>query len=135
MLFRIQQYLFENTVTLLVFAKAPIDIKLFMRISTYRTLKIFISLELCGTIHVHFPSTSGIRDLRTPVAMPLQPPRMRSGPDRRCAGIRTSRVYPQVISSGIYSLTRREKTQNLGSDILNLGSRKFWKFSKTRSSI
>ncbi len=28
-----------------------------------------------------------------------------------------------------------EKTQNLGSDILNLGSRKFWKFPKTRSSI
>jgi hypothetical protein len=51
--------------------------------------------------------TSGTRDLRTPVAMPLQPPRMRNGPDRRCAGIRTSRVYPQVISPGIYSLTRR----------------------------
>ncbi len=33
-----------------------------------------------------------------------------------------SRVYPQVISSGIYSLTRHEKTQNPGSDILNLGS-------------
>jgi hypothetical protein len=28
-----------------------------------------------------------------------------------------------------------EKTQNPGSDILNLGSRKFWKFLKTRSSI
>jgi hypothetical protein len=28
-----------------------------------------------------------------------------------------------------------EKTQNPGSDILNLGSRKFWKFPKTRSSI
>jgi hypothetical protein len=63
--------------------------------------------------------------------MPLQPPWTRSGPDRRCAGIRTSRVYPQVISSGIYS----EKTQNLGSDILNLGSRKSWKFSKTRFFI
>jgi hypothetical protein len=46
-----------------------------------------------------------------------------------------SRVYPQVISPGIYSLTRREKTQNLGSDILNLGSRKLWKFPKTRSFI
>jgi hypothetical protein len=54
--------------------------------------------------------TSGTRDLRTPVAMPLQPPRTRSGPDRRCAGIRTNHVYPQVISPGIYSLTRREKT-------------------------
>ncbi len=28
-----------------------------------------------------------------------------------------------------------EKTQNPSSDILNLGSRKFWKFSKTHSSI
>jgi hypothetical protein len=28
-----------------------------------------------------------------------------------------------------------EKTQNPGSDILNLGSRKFWKFPKTRSFI
>jgi hypothetical protein len=28
-----------------------------------------------------------------------------------------------------------EKTQNPGFDILNLGSRKFWKFSKTRSCI
>jgi hypothetical protein len=79
--------------------------------------------------------TSGTCDLRTPVATPLQPPRTRSGLDRRRAGIRTSRVYPQVISSGIYSLTQREKTQNLGSDILNLGSQKFWKFPKTRSSI
>jgi hypothetical protein len=69
------------------------------------------------------------------MATPLQPPQTRSGPDRRCAGIRTSRVYPQIISSGIYSFTRHEKTQNPGSDILNLGSRKFWKFSKTRSSI
>jgi hypothetical protein len=57
----------------------------------------------------------------------LQPPRMCSGPNRRCAGIRTSRVYPHVISSGIYSLTQHEKTQNPGSDILNLGSQKFWK--------
>jgi hypothetical protein len=80
-------------------------------------------------------STSGTRDLRTPVATSLQPPRTRNGPDWRCAGIRTSRVYPQVIILGIYSLTRREKTQNLGSNILNLGSQKFWKFSKTRSSI
>jgi len=79
--------------------------------------------------------TSGTHDLRTPVATSLQPPRMCSGPDRCCAGIRTSRVYPQVISPGIYSLTRREKTQNPGFDILNLGSRKFWKFLKTRSSI
>ncbi len=79
--------------------------------------------------------TSGTCDLRTPVATPLQPPRTRSGPNRRCAGIRTSHVYPQVINPGIYSLTRREKTQNPGSDILNLGSRKFWKFPKTRSSI
>jgi len=47
------------------------------------------------------------RDLQTPMAMPLQPPRTWSGPDRRCAGIRTSHVYPQVISPGIYSLTRR----------------------------
>jgi hypothetical protein len=70
-------------------------------------------------------NTSGTRDLRTPMATPLQPPRTRSGPDRRCAGIRTSRVYPQVINPGIYSLTQREKTQNLGCDILNLGSRKF----------
>jgi len=31
----------------------------------------------------------------------------RSGPDWRCAGIRTSRVYPHVINLGIYSLTRR----------------------------
>jgi len=52
-------------------------------------------------------NTSGTRDLRTLVATPLQPPRTRSGLDRRCAGIRTSRVYPQVISPGIYSLTRR----------------------------
>jgi hypothetical protein len=74
--------------------------------------------------------TSGTRDLRTPVATPLQPPQTRSGPNRRCAGIRTSRVYSQVISSDIYSLT-----QNPGSDILNLGSRKFWKFPKTRSFI
>jgi len=80
-------------------------------------------------------ATSGTRDLRTPVATPLQLPRTRSGPDRRCAGIRTSRVYPQVISPGIYSLTRCEKTQNPGSDILNLGSRKFWKFPKTHSFI
>jgi hypothetical protein len=28
-----------------------------------------------------------------------------------------------------------EKTQNPSSDILNFGSRKFWKFPKTRSSI
>ncbi len=28
-----------------------------------------------------------------------------------------------------------EKTQNPGFDILKLGSRKFWKFPKTRSSI
>jgi hypothetical protein len=73
--------------------------------------------------------------LRTPVATPPQPPRTRNVPDQRCAVIRTSRVYPQVISSGIYSLTQREKTQNPGSNILNLGSRKFWKFPKTRSSI
>jgi len=65
------------------------------------------------------------RDLRTLVATPLQPPQMCNGPDRCCASIRTSRVYPQVISPGIYSFTRREKTQNPGSDILNLGSRKF----------
>ncbi len=58
---------------------------------------------------------------------PFQPPRTCSGPDRRCASIKTSRVYPQVISLGIYSLTQREKTQNPGSNILNLGSRKFWK--------
>jgi len=51
--------------------------------------------------------TSGTRDLRTPVATPLQPPRTRNGPDRRCAGIRTSRVYPQVINPGIYSFTWR----------------------------
>jgi len=61
------------------------------------------------------------------VATPLQSPRTRSGLDRRCANIRISRVYPQVISPGIYSLTRREKTQNPGFDILNLSSRKFWK--------
>ncbi len=79
--------------------------------------------------------TSDTRDLRTPVATPLQPPRTRSGPNQRCAGIKFSRVYPQVISPGIYSLTQREKTQNPGSDVLNLGSRKFWKFPKTRSSI
>ncbi len=79
--------------------------------------------------------TSGTRDLRTLVATSLQPPRTRSGPDRRCAGIRINRVYLQIISPGIYSLTRHEKTQNPSSDILNLGSRKFWKFSKTRSSI
>jgi len=84
---------------------------------------------------MHKYYTSGTRDLWTPVATLFQPPRTRSGPDRHCAGIRTSRVYPQVISPGIYSLTRREKTQNPGSDILNLGSRKFWKFSKTRFSI
>jgi len=53
-----------------------------------------------------FNKTSGTRDLRTPVAMPLQPPRTCSGPDQRCAGIRISRVYLQVISPGIYSLTR-----------------------------
>jgi hypothetical protein len=52
---------------------------------------------------------------------------MRSGPNRRCAGIRTSRVYLQVISPGIYSLIRLEKIENPGSNILNLGSRKFWK--------
>jgi len=68
---------------------------------------------------------SGTRDLRTPVATPLQSPQTCSGLDRHCAGIKTSCVYPQVISLGIYSLTRREKTQNPGSDILNLGSRKF----------
>jgi hypothetical protein len=79
--------------------------------------------------------TSGTRDLRTPVATPLQPPRTCSGPDRRCAGIRTSHVYPHVISPGIYSITHHEKTQNPGSNIFNLGSRKFWKFPKTRSSI
>jgi hypothetical protein len=79
--------------------------------------------------------TSGTHDLWTPVATPLQPPRTRSGPDRRCAGIRINHVYFHVISPGIYSLTRHEKTQNPSSDILNLGSRKFWKFSKTRSSI
>ncbi len=50
-------------------------------------------------------NTSGTRDLRTLVATPLQPPRTRNGPDRRCASIRTSCVYPQVISPGIYSLT------------------------------
>ncbi len=75
-------------------------------------------------------TTSGTRDLRTPVVTPLRPPQTRSGLDRRCAGIRTSHVYPQVINPGIYSLTRHEKTQNLDFDILNLGSRKFWKFSK-----
>jgi hypothetical protein len=70
------------------------------------------------------------------MATPLQPPRTRSGPDQRCAGIRTSRVYPQVISPVFTPLPNGgEKTQNPGSDILNLGSRKFWKFSKTRSSI
>jgi hypothetical protein len=69
--------------------------------------------------------TSGTRDLWTPVATPLQPLRTRSGPDQCCANIRTSRVYPQIISPGIYSLIRHEKTQNPGSDILNLGSRKF----------
>jgi hypothetical protein len=78
--------------------------------------------------------TNGTRDLRTPMATPLQPPRTRSGLNRHCAGIKISRVY-HVISLGIYSLTRHEKTQNPGYDILNLGSRKFWKFSKTRSSI
>jgi hypothetical protein len=41
-----------------------------------------------------FNQTSGTRDLRTPVATSLQPPRTRSGSDRRCAGIRTSPVYP-----------------------------------------
>jgi hypothetical protein len=80
-------------------------------------------------------NTSGARDLWTPMATPLQPPWTRNGPDQRCAGIKTSHVYPQVISLGIYSLTRREKTQNPGFDILNLDSRKFWKFPKTRSSI
>jgi hypothetical protein len=80
-------------------------------------------------------NTSGTRDLHTPVATPLQPPQTRSGPDRCCAGIRTNRVYPQVIIPGIYSLTRCEKIQNPDFDILNLGSRKFWKFPKTRSSI
>ncbi len=69
--------------------------------------------------------TSGTRDLWTPVATPLQPSRTCSGLDRHCAGIRTSCVYPQVISLGIYSLTRCEKTQNPGFDILNLGSGKF----------
>jgi hypothetical protein len=49
--------------------------------------------------------TSGTRDLRTHVATSLQSPRMCNGADRRCAGIRTSRVYPQAISPGIYSLT------------------------------
>jgi hypothetical protein len=78
---------------------------------------------------------SGTRDFRTPVPTPLQPLRTHNGPNRRCASIKTSRVYPQVINPGIYSLTRHEKTQNPGSDILNLGSRKFWKFPKTRSSI
>jgi len=69
------------------------------------------------------------------MATPLQPPQTRIGPDRRCAGIKTSCVYPQVINPGIYSLTQREKIQNPSSNILNLGSRKFWKFPKARSSI
>jgi len=56
--------------------------------------------------------TSDTRDLRTPVATPLQPPWTCSGPDRCCAGIRTSCVYPHVINPGIYSFTRHEKTQN-----------------------
>jgi hypothetical protein len=76
-----------------------------------------------------------LKELVVPMATPLQPPRTRSGLDQRCAGIKTSRVYPQVISLGIYSLTRLEKTQNPDSDILNLGSQKFWKFPKTRSFI
>jgi len=49
----------------------------------------------------------------------------RSDLNRRCVGIRISRVYPQVISPDIYSFIRREKTQNPSFDILNLGSRKF----------
>jgi hypothetical protein len=38
------------------------------------------------------------------------------------------RVFTPLLDGG-------EKTQNPGSDILNLGSQKFWKFPKTRSSI
>jgi len=38
------------------------------------------------------------------------------------------RVFTPLLDGG-------EKTQNPGYDILNLGSWKFWKFSKTRSSI
>jgi hypothetical protein len=98
-------------------------------------------LTMCSKLSVNkvliqsLYNTSGTRDLRTPVVTPLQSPGTRSDPNRRCAGIRISCVYSQVINPGIYSLTRREKIQNPGSDILNLGSRKFWKFSKTRSSI
>jgi hypothetical protein len=46
-------------------------------------------------------NTSGTRDLRTPMATPLQPPRTRSGPDRRCASIKivvcTFRLSVQVF--------------------------------------
>jgi hypothetical protein len=43
-----------------------------------------------------FKVTSGTRDLRTPVVTSLQSPRMRSGFDQRCVGIRISRLYPQL---------------------------------------
>ncbi len=66
----------------------------------FKLEQMFLGVEsvdaLCKCTNILF--TGGTRDLRTPVVTSLQPPRTCNGLDRHCVGIRTSRMYPQVIS-------------------------------------